>query len=149
MKTQLLNIFSSTCFKKYQQLLLDQNENGVKKLQLFFLLPATLDRKEEILQYKDNVHLHPIDFDYDYFKNEVNADSFDPSMLEKGSVQQRMQLRSAICKIMKHIAMLSNQNLIRNVQSYLARGFKIDPEKEFVWIDESQKQSTAQLQLHY
>ena len=50
---------------------------------------------------------------------------------------------------MKHIAMLSNQNLIRNVQSYLARGFKIDPEKEFVWIDESQKQSTAQLQLHY
>ena len=30
MKTQLPNIFSSTCFKKHFQLLLDQNENGIK-----------------------------------------------------------------------------------------------------------------------
>lgn len=100
-------------------------------------MPATLDRKEEILQYKDNVHLHPIDFYYDYLKNEMGIDSFDPIFLEKGSVQQRSQLRSAVCKIMKHAAMLSNQNLTRNVQSYLAKGYKADPGKEFVWIDES------------
>ena len=83
MKTQLPNIFSSTCFKKHFQLLLDQNENGVKQSQLYFFLPATLDRKEEILQYKESVHLHPIDLEEDKLKNEFGIESFNPSLLEK------------------------------------------------------------------
>ena len=45
MKTQLPNIFSSTCFKKHTQALLDQNENGIKQSLAFFFLPATLERK--------------------------------------------------------------------------------------------------------
>ena len=32
---------------------------------LFMFLPSTIDRKESILQYKDSVHLHPIDALYD------------------------------------------------------------------------------------
>ena len=146
MKTQLPNIFSSACFKKHFQLLLDQNENGVKQSQLFFFLPATLDRKEEIIQYKENVHLHPIDLVKDNLKNEIGIESFDPSMLEKGD--RRSTLRSGICKVMKKVAMLSNQSLVRNVNSYLAKGGKVDLEKKFIWIDDSHQAST-QLQLTY
>ena len=146
MKTQLPNIFSSTCFKKHFQQLLDQNENGVKQSQLFLFLPATLDRKEEIFQYKQNVNLHPIDLEEDQLKNEFGIESFNPSLLEKRD--QRFNLRSGICKIMKKIAMLSNQNLVRNANSFLAQGGKIDKEKKFEWIDDSQQAST-QLQLTY
>ena len=44
--------------------------------------------------------------------------------------------------------MLSNQNLVRNANSFLAQGGKIDQEKKFVWIDNSHQAST-QLQLTY
>ena len=49
---------------------------------------------------------------------------------------------------MKKVAMLSNQSLVRNANSYLAKGGKVDLEKKFVWIDDSHQAST-QLQLTY
>ena len=61
---------------------MDQNELRVKQSELFFFLPATLDRKEDVLQWKDNVHLHPIDLSIDDLKNEMSVTSLDPSLLE-------------------------------------------------------------------
>lgn len=148
MKTQLPNIFSCTCFKKHTQLLLEQHENGVKRSRQFFFLPATLDRKEEIIQYKDNVHLHPIEMDYDKFKFEFNIDSFDPALLERRGDSEANSLRSAILRVMKKVAMLSNQNLLRNTNAYKAQGGEIDKEMKFEWIDESHEASNL-LQLTY
>ena len=147
MKTQLPNIFSSTCFKKHTQLLLDQNENGVKQSRNFFILPATLDRNETILQYKDNVHLHPIDMDYDIFKNEFGIESFNPFLLERREMNE-VSLRSAILQVMKKIAMLSNQNIVRNANAYMAQGGQLDKEMKFEWVDDSQQASNL-LQLTY
>ena len=107
MKTQLPHTFSSTCFKKHTQLLLDENENGVKHSRAFFFLPATLDRKESILQYKDNVHLHPVDINYDNFKDEFGNESYNPSLLERRDSRES-SLRSAILRVMKKIVMVSN-----------------------------------------
>ena len=148
MKTQLPNIFSSTCFKKHTNLLLEQHENGVKQSRQFFFLPATLDRKEEIIQYKDNVHLYPIEMDYDSFKYEFNIDSFDPSLLERRGDSEANNLRSAILCVMKKVAMLSNQNLLRNTNAYKAQGGEIDKKMKFEWIDESHEASNL-LQLTY
>ena len=72
MKAPLPNTFSSTCFKKHKKFLLDQNEFGIKQSELFFFLPATLDRKEDFLQWKDNVHLHPIDLSIDDLQSEMS-----------------------------------------------------------------------------
>ena len=49
---------------------------------------------------------------------------------------------------MKKIAMLSNQNLVRNANSYMAQGGKLDDEMKFEWIDDSQ-QASSLLQLTY
>ena len=148
MKTQLPNIFSSTCFKKHTNLLLEQNENGIKQSRQFFFLPATLDRKEDIIQYKDNVHLHPIQVEYDSFKFEFNIDHFNPALLEKRGDLESEHLRSSVLQIMKKIAMLSNQNLLRNANAFKAQGGEIDKEMKFQWIDESQE-ATELLQLSY
>ena len=37
------------------------------------------------------------------------------------------------------MAEVLNQNLIRNSDSYLAKGGKIDPDNPFQWIDDSYK----------
>ena len=148
MKTQLPNIFSSTCFTKHTQTLLDQNENGIKQSRAFFFLPATLDRKENILQYKDNVHLHPVDIEYHKFKDEFGIESFNPSLLERRSLEENSSLRSAILRVMKKIVMISNHNLVRNANAYMAQGGQLDKEMKFEWIDDSQQASTL-LQLTY
>ena len=135
MKTQMPNIFSSTCFKKHKQLLLEQHENSVKQSRQFFFLPATLDRKEEFLQYKDNVNLHPIEIEYEAF-SEYGIENFNPALLERNT---DANLRSVILKIMKKAAVVSNSNLIRNANAYRSKGGEIDKEMKFQWIDESIK----------
>ena len=126
---------------------MDQNELGIKQSELSFFLPATLDRKEEVLQYKDNVHLHPIDLTIDDLKKEMFVTSFDPSLLE--NKQLRLSIVPGIYKVMKKIAELSNQNIIRNSDSFISKGGKVDADKEFVWIDDSIKQATSKFQLNY
>ena len=110
-------------------------------------MPATLDRKEDFLQWKDNVHLHPIDLSIDDLKNEMSVTSLDPSLLE--SKQFRASLVPGFYKVMKKVAELSNQNLVRNSDAFMSKGGKVDSEKEFVWIDDSIKQATAKFQLSY
>ena len=147
MKAPLPNAFTSTCFQKHKQLLLDQNELRIKQSDIFFFLPGTLDRKEDFLQWKDNVHLHPIDLSIDDLKNEMSLTTFDPSLLE--NKQLRASLVPGLYKVMKKVAELSNQNLIRNSDVFMSKGGKVDPEKEFVWIDDSIKQAASKFQLNY
>ena len=109
-------------------------------------LPATLDRKEDFLQWKDNIHLHPINVSLDDLKNEAYLTSINPYILDiKG---QRDAVVPGYYKTMKKIAELSNQNLIRNSDAFISNGGKVDTEKEFVWID-SFKQGSNKFQLSY
>ena len=144
MKTQMPNIFSCTCFKKHKQLLLEQHENSVRQSRQFFFLPATLDRKEEFLQYKDNVNLHPVDIDYNVF-NQHGIENFNPVLLERNN---DANLRSAMYEIMKNAAVVSNSNLIRNANAYRSKGGEIDKEMKFQWIDDS-IEANKLLQLTY
>ena len=104
--------------------MVDQNQNGEKSSQLFFFLPSTLDRKEEFLQYKDNVHLHPIDLSIDYLKEIAEFTEINPALLNNKSVKD-------------NIAEGSNQNIVRNSDAYITGGGKIDSENEFSWINNS------------
>ena len=120
MKSPLPNIFSSSAFKKHVSFLMDQNEVKAKQSELFFFLPATLDRKEDILQWKDNVHLHPIDLLFDDLKAEMSATTFDRSLRE--SNHARESLKPGLYKVIKKIAHLSNQSLVGNSDVFISNG---------------------------
>ena len=109
MKSSLPNIFSCTAFKKHVSLLLDQNENKVKSSRIFFFLPSTLDRKEEFIQWREQVHLHPIDLNIDNLMEISGLTDINPALLESN---HREKILPGYYKIMKKIAEISNQNLI-------------------------------------
>ena len=48
---------------------------------MFLYQPSTLDRKEDILQWKDHVHLHPVDVTYDDLKQITGNKEVNPSFL--------------------------------------------------------------------
>ena len=134
-KDPLPNIFHCTAFKKHHGLLLDESKKKVPLSKLFLYLPATLDRKEEFLQWKDNVHLHPIDVSYKELKLMNEGGDMNPALLDNKTL--RKDVVSAYYKVMKKMAEVSHQNLIRNSDAYLARGGKTDPDNAFQWIDDS------------
>ena len=119
--------------------MLDENQKKVLASKMFLYLPATLDRKEEFLRYKDNVHLHPIDVNYEELRMLNGGNDMNPDLLENKAL--RKDVVPAYYKVMNKIAEFSNENVIRNSGAYLIKGGKIDPDNEFQWIDNSYKKS--------
>ena len=58
---------------------LDENQKKSNMSHMFLFLSSTFDRKEDIMQYKKNVHLHPIDVSYNDLKELNNNRDFDQS----------------------------------------------------------------------
>ena len=109
MKHPLPNIFHCTAFKKHHGFILDENKKtGFSKL--FLYLRSTLDRKEEFLQWKDHVHLHPIDMSYEELKKIHNDGDMNPALLDNNEL--RRDVTDGYYKMMKKIAEISNQNLL-------------------------------------
>ena len=81
------------------------------------------------MQYKDNVHLHPIDVNYEELRMLNGGNDMNPDLLENKAL--RKDVVPAYYKVMKKIAEFSNENVIRNSGAYLIKGGKIDPDNEF------------------
>ena len=107
---------------------------------MFMPLPSTLDRKEDIQQYNDNVNLHPVDVSYEQLKVLNNNKDLDNSAVRKDIVK-------IFYTILKEVAGVSNYSLIRNSNAYLSQGGKIDPEFVFSWVDNSYKEAQQKFQL--
>ena len=135
MKTPLLNIFNCTAFKKHYPFLFDENQNKSKFSNMVLYLPSAVDRKKDFLQYKEHVHLHPVDFTYDDLKEITGNKDMNPSLSD--SKELRGEVKEAYYKIMKKIADASNQNLVQNSDAYISNDGKVDPENEFSWTDDS------------
>ena len=147
LKDPLPNIINCTAFKKHHGFFLDENQKKVYFSKLFLYLPSTLDRKEKFLQWKDHVHLHPIDVSYEEFKLLNDGNEMNPALLDNKTL--RKDVTPAYYKMMRKIAKVSNQNLIRNSDAYLSRGGKTDPDHDFQWVDDSYKQGQQKFQLGY
>ena len=147
MKTELPNIFSCTAFKKHISFLIDQNQNQAKFSEMFLYLPSTLDRKEAFLQWKEHVHLHPVDLSLDDMKALTGIKEINRALLDDQNAREN--IISGYYKLMKKIAEVSNQNLVRNSDAYLSGGGKTDPDNEFQWIDNSYKLAKEKFQLTY
>ena len=74
-------------------------------------------------------------------KKEINPASLDDQ-------NGRENIISGYYKLMKKIAKVSNQNLVRN-SAYLSGGGKTDPDNDFQWIDDSYKLAKEKFQLTY
>ena len=120
---RLLNIFHCPAFKKHHGLLLDENQKKAKFSKMFLYLPSTLDRKEDFSQWKDHVHLHPIDVNYDESKA-INDGERNPALLDHKEL--RKEVVGGHYKMMKKIAEASNKNLVRNSDAYISNGGNID-----------------------
>ena len=99
------------------------------------------------MQWKDHVHLHPIDISYDDLKEFNNGQEINPALLD--NKQLRKEVTGAFYKLMKKVGEILNQNLIRNSDAYIANGRKIDADNEFSWVDDSYKQGKQTFQLNY
>ena len=98
------------------------------------------------MHYKDNVNLHPINFTFDDLKQAADQKIMDPSLLNSNN---RSEVTEAFYKIMRKIAEVSNQNLVRNYDAFISNGGKVDPDGEFSWIDDSYKLNKEKFQLTY
>ena len=146
-KDPLPNIFHCTAFKKHHGLLFDKNQKNVPFSKFFLHLPAALDRKDKFLPWKDHVHLHPFDINYEELKLMNESVDMNPTLLDNKML--RKDVVSTYYKVMKKMAEVSNQNLTRNSDAYLARGGKADPDNPFQWIEDSYKQVQQKFQLSY
>ena len=146
MKQPLPNIFQCTSFKIHNNFLIQEKLNESNESSLFLFLPSTLDRKEEILQFKNSVNLHPIDASYDDLKALNNDKEFNPALL---NLPDRDSVLPLFYSYMKKIAETSNNNLIRNSNAFLASGGKVDPTSKFEWIDSSMDESQDKFQMSY
>ena len=143
----LLNIFQCTAFKKHVHYLTNQSQEDLNFPKMFMFLPSTLDRKEELNQYSENVNLHPIDVSYDQLKALTNNKGFNPAHLDNSSQQNK--IRKTSYSFMKEAAGTSNNNLVRNSNTFLSNGGKIDPEFEFSWLNNSCSEMQQKFQLGY
>ena len=64
------------------------------------------------MQWKGHAHLHPIDVSYDDFKAINNDGDMNRSLLDNKEL--RKGLIGGYYKMMKNVAEISNQNLVRN-----------------------------------
>ena len=71
-----------------------------------------MDRKEDFLQSKDHIHLLPIDVSYDEVQKIYNDGEMNPALLDHKELIK--EVTGGYYKMMKKIAEVSNQNLVRN-----------------------------------
>ena len=145
-KQPIANIFHCTSFKKHRQYLLNEKLTDRLTSSLFLFLPSTLDRKEEFLQYKNSVNLHPIDASYDNLKQLNGNKDFDPVALE---TPNRASVTPLFYAYMKKAAETSNNKLIRNSSAFLASGGKVDPTQKIEWVDSSLEETKENFQMSY
>ena len=99
------------------------------------------------MQWKDHVHLHPVDINYEELKLMNESVDMNSALLDNKTLGKDVVL--TYYKVMKNMSKVSNQNLIRNSDAYLARGGKTNPDNPFQWIEDSYKQVQQKFQLSY
>ena len=114
-KEKIPDAFSCTCFNKHYNKIMNEKRGKEKHSTLFYFLPSITDRKEVINQWRDNVHLTPIDFSIEFIESlSKKKVKFAPHLLNS-TEPERMDQVDMLYGLFNHMVTVSNQNLIRNV----------------------------------
>ena len=112
---KITNSFTTTIFNRHRI----QCERGAFSetdfSNVFFFLPSTTDRIEDINRYIGSVNVSPIDIDISDF-----GPNSDPSRLDYARPQKE-GTRESVLKVLKKVVNLSNQNLQHNTDGLLAK----------------------------
>ena len=68
----------------------DENQKKSDMSHMFLFSPSTLDRKEHIMQFTNNVLLHPIDVSYNDLNKLNNNSDFNPADLDNKISRQNL-----------------------------------------------------------
>ena len=88
--------------------------------------------------------MHPI---VDELAELTSLQKSNPAILNNN--YEREEHVNGYYKVMKKVAEISNQNIIRNFDAFISSGEKTDPDNEFVWIDDSFNLGSDKVQLTY
>ena len=110
--------FSGTFFNRHRI----QYESGAFQVlgfsNIYYFLPSTTDRVEEINRHMGSINLTPIDIPENTFEVEDNV-QFDPSKLDY-ECKVKEKITKAVVKMLEKIIDISNSNLIKNVNGLLS-----------------------------
>ena len=126
---------------------MSQSQENLDLSEMFMFLPSTLDSKENIQQYSSNINLHPIDVSYDQLKALNDHENFAPADLDNSV--SRNKIAKIFYSFMKEVASASNHNLVRNSNTFISNGGKIDSNFEFSWVNDSYAELQQKFQLRY
>ena len=88
--------------------------------------------------------MHPI---VDELTELTSLQKNNPAILN--NKYEREKYVNGYYKVMKKVAEISNQNIIRNFDAFISSGGKTDPDNEFVWIDDSFNLGSDKFELTY
>ena len=88
--------------------------------------------------------MHPI---VDELTELTSLQKNNPAILN--NKYEREKYVNGYYKVMKKVAEISNQTIIRNFDAFISSGGKTDPDNEFVWIDDSFNLGSDKFQLTY
>ena len=126
-KMKISNSFSSTIFNRYRIQFEAGALSETEFSNVFFFLPSTTDRVEEINKYMNSVNLAPIDIEISAF-----GETFDPSKLDYANDEKKKKKRESVLKVFKKIVDLSNSNLRKNADGLLAT--KTHDNELLLWV---------------
>ena len=146
----LLDIFQGTAFKKHVPQLIEEKKLKINQNFSFSYLRLLIGRKEYIIFFC-NVNLHPIDCPYDDFVNySTKIHSLLPHYLDSGNTDEKEAAREIVQNFLKHVAEISNLNLIQNANSLMAKNeVKTDTGVDFSWVSDVHLQNQTKFKLGY
>ena len=107
---------------------------GLSFSNIYYFLPSTTDRVEEINRHMSSINLTPIEVPENTFEVEGNV-RFDPSELDY-ECKENEKITKAVVKMLKKIIDISNSNLIKNADGLVSTR-SVDEEVE--WIGKDKK----------
>ena len=110
--------FAGTFFNRHRIQCKSGAIQGLSFFNIYYFLPSTTDRVEEINRHIDSINLTPIDIPENTFKVEDNA-QFDPTKLDY-ECKEKEKITKAVVKMLKKIINISNSNLIKNADDLLS-----------------------------
>lgn len=132
-KKEIPNSFSGTIFRDHKLTYEAGFLSGSKSSNMFFFLPSTMDRIKPNNRYNNYmaVRLWPVDIEPSNF-----GENFDPSKLDFEN-EDREKTRESLLRVLREVAVLSTQNLIKNPKCTLSKRQISD--KDCLWSDNKKK----------
>ena len=99
--------------------LVERGETEMSSSCLYFFLPSITDRSETVNQYLNNVSISPLDIKQEQLNAWTDNVAFKANKLNYHGFDTKA-MSNAVVKCLKHIAAVSNSNLMRNSDGLLS-----------------------------